>query len=112
MKALADPTNALALGLAAIRAQYKVPEGFPPEVLAAAAAAARRTPNAHVDRTDLPFVTLDPATSTDLDQAFAIERDGGDLLLRYAIADVGWFVDDGGAIDAEAWRRGTTLYMP
>ena len=50
--------------------------------------------------------------STDLDQAFAIERSGGDLLLHYAIADVAWFVDDGGVIDAEAWRRGATLYLP
>ena len=112
MKALADPTNALALGLAAIRGQYKVPDSFPPEVCDAAADAARRVPNPHIDRTDIGFVTLDPATSTDLDQAFAIERSGGDLLLRYAIADVAWFVDDGGAIDAEAWRRGTTLYLP
>src|SRR3954471_13468395 len=107
MKALADPTNALALGLATIRAQYKVPEGFPPEVVAAAAVAARRSPTAHVDRTSMRFVTLDPASSTDLDQAFAIDRDGGELLLHYAIADVAWFVDDGGAIDAEAWRRGS-----
>ena len=38
--------------------------------------------------TGLPFVTLDPAASTDLDQAFTIERAGADLLLRYAIADV------------------------
>jgi exoribonuclease R len=37
---------------------------------------------------------------------------GADLLLHYAIADVAWFVDDGGAIDAEAWRRGTTFYLP
>lgn len=36
------------------------------------------------------FVTLDPAPSTDLDQAFAIERRGTDLLLHHAIADVAW----------------------
>ena len=52
------------------------------------------------------------AFATDLDQAFFIEADGGDLVLRYAIADIGWFVDEGGAIDAEAWRRGATLYLP
>lgn len=89
-----------------------MPAGFPPEVLAAAEQAATRVPSAHVDRTTLPFVTLDPASSTDLDQAFTIERRGADLILRYAIADVAWFVDDGGAIDAEAWKRGTTLYLP
>ena len=112
MKTLADPTNALAAGLAAIRAQFQVPAAFPDAVLAAAEAAARRMPDRHVDRTALPFVTLDPATSTDLDQAFTIERSGVDLLLRYAIADTAWFVDDGDVIDAEAWRRGTTFYLP
>jgi len=112
MKTLLDPDRALTEGLAAIRAQYHVPADFPPEVLAAADAAATRAPAAHVDRTAIPFVTLDPAASTDLDQAFAIEAAGGDLLLRYAIADVAWFVDEGGALDAEAWRRGESLYLP
>lgn len=112
MKALVDPTNALGRGLGAIRDQFQVPYAFPDAVLAAAASAATRAATAHVDRTDLPFVTLDPAQSTDLDQAFAIDRSGGDLLLHYAIADIAWFVDDGDVIDAEAWQRGTTQYLP
>ncbi|SNS81783.1 RNB domain-containing protein [Sphingomonas laterariae] len=112
MKTIVDPRNSLAAGLAALRERHGVPTGFPPEVLAAADAAAQRKPTAHVDRTDRPFVTLDPATSTDLDQAFTIARSGADLLLHYAIADVAWFVDDGGPIDTEAWRRGATLYLP
>ena len=112
MKTLADPGNALAAGLAAIRREFQVPATFPPEVLAAAETAAQRVPADHVDRTALPFVTLDPASSTDLDQALHIEASGADLLLHYAIADVAWFVDDGGAIDVEAWRRGETLYLP
>ena len=112
MKTLIDPPEALGDGLAAIRAEFQVPDSFPPAVLAAAEAAARRAPTEHVDRTDRAFVTLDPATSTDLDQAFAIEPAGADLLLHYAIADVGWFVRDGDPLDAEAWRRGETLYLP
>jgi exoribonuclease R len=112
MKTLVDPGRALDRGLADIRRRFQVPQTFPPEVLAAAEQAAQRSLTAHADRTDRPFVTLDPAASTDLDQAFMIERRGADLLLHYAIADVAWFVDDGGAIDAEAWRRGTTLYLP
>lgn len=112
MKQLADPTRTLAAGLAAIRSQYQVPAAFPADVLAAAELAAKRAPSEHVDRTGWEFVTLDPASSTDLDQAFVIERDGEDLLLRYAIADVAWFVADGDVIDAEAWRRGTTQYLP
>src|SRR6195952_2242495 len=105
MKAIADPDNALGRGLAAIRAQFQVPQSFPPAVLAAADEAAKRAPTAHADRTATRFVTLDPASSTDLDQAFAIEAAGSDLLLHYAIADVAWFVDDGEAIDPEAGNR-------
>ena len=112
MKTIADPANSLSRGLAAIRTRFQVPEGFPPAVLAAAEEAAKRQPTEHVDRTDQPFVTLDPASSTDLDQAFCIDRSGADLLLHYAIADVAWFVDDGGALDAEAWHRGATQYLP
>lgn len=112
MKTLVDPDRALAAGLAAIRAQYKVPADFPPEVLAAAHAAAAKPITDHVDRTDRPFVTLDPASSTDLDQAFTIEAAGADLLLHYAIADVAWFVEDGDALDTEAWARGETIYLP
>jgi exoribonuclease R len=112
MKALHDPDCLLAEGLTAIRGQFKVPDGFPAEVDVAAEAAAQRAPSEHTDRTAMPFVTLDPASSTDLDQAFAIEQAGGDLLLHYAIADVAWFVGDGDLLDSEAWKRGETTYLP
>ena len=112
MRAIVDPTNALGRGLDEIRRQYKIPKGYPADVLEAAKSVAERVSTEHVDRTGISFVTLDPASSTDLDQAFHIEASGNDLLLHYAIADVGWFVDDGGLIDAEAWRRGTTFYLP
>lgn len=112
MKALRDPDCLLSEGLAAIRAQFKVPAAFPQAVEEAAAIAARRVPDAHADRTAVPFVTLDPARSTDLDQAFAIDASGGDLLLHYAIADVPWFVADGDPLDGEAWGRGETTYLP
>ena len=112
MKSLTDPSQALSAGLVKIRTEFHVPDGFPPEVTAAAQEAARRVPSQHADRTAIPFVTLDPASSTDLDQAFSIEASGSDLLLHYAIADVAWFVEDGDAIDLEAWNRGETLYLP
>ena len=112
MKVIVDPTHALGRGLALIRTQFRIPETFPPAVLAEAETAAVRAPGDHVDRTAIPFVTLDPASSTDLDQALAIDRAGKDLLLHYAIADVAWFVDDDGAIDREAWARGTSQYLP
>ncbi len=116
MKAFRDPDSVLAEGLGAIRNQYKVPSAFPAAVEAGAEAAAQLQPGDHVDRTTTPFVTLDPASSTDLDQAFVIESvgtaSGSDLLLHYAIADVAWFVRDGDPLDVEAWKRGTTCYLP
>lgn len=105
--------GAFAAGLGRIREQFDVPGRFPPEVLAAAEAAAGKEPRPdHVDRTGDEFVTLDPAESTDLDQAFAIHRDGDDVVLRYAIADVGFFVTPGDPLDVEAWARGVTVYVP
>jgi exoribonuclease R len=104
---------AIGAGLDAIRAEAGVPPEFPAEVVAAAEEAAGREPGAsHVDRTSVDYVTLDPASATDLDQAFAIETAGDDLVLHYAIADVGFFVDPGSALDAEAWERGGTVYLP
>jgi len=111
-----DQRAVFATGLDQIRTENKVPTTFPSDVLAAADEAARRPfTDGHVDRTEVPFVTLDPASSTDLDQAFAIDPPGGadgDLVLRYAIADVPWFVQPGDALDREAWQRGMTMYLP
>lgn len=107
---------AMVAGLDRVRSEAGVPEAFPAEVLAAAEAAARRVPTGdraeRTDRTGVPFATLDPASSVDLDQAFAIERSGSDLVLRYAIADVGWFVQPGDPLDVEAFARGVTVYLP
>ena len=105
--------EAMSAGLDQIRADSRIPESFPDEVMVAArAAAGRPLGNAHVDRTDRRFVTLDPASSVDLDQAFAIELAGDDVILHYAIADVGWFVQPGDPLDVEAFERAVTVYLP
>jgi exoribonuclease R len=109
-----DPASVAALEerFAAIRSRLQVPVEFPPEVLADAerAAAAPALPDA--DLTDVEFVTVDPPGSTDLDQALHIERRGDGFGVDYAIADVPAFVTPGSAVDAEARRRGQTLYAP
>lgn len=112
MRIRADLTDEIVQALQGIREQFKLPAAFPNAVLEAADRAATRSPAAHADHTDWPFVTLDPSESTDLDQAFHIEMAGNDVLLHYAIADVAWFVDDGDPLDAEAWQRGETQYLP
>ena len=89
MRVRRPAADALAAGLDRVRAEFHVPSEFPPAVLAAADDAATRAPGPdHVDRTGIDFRTLDPAGATDLDQAFAVEAAGSDVVLRYAIADV------------------------
>ena len=97
-------------GLDALRQELGVPGDFPPEVLAEAEALQPELPG--LDLTDVPFLTIDPVGSTDLDQAMALSRTDDGYLVRYAIADVAAFVRPGGAIDLEAHRRGETYYAP
>ncbi|MCX5225903.1 RNB domain-containing ribonuclease [Streptomyces sp. NPDC006553] len=103
----------LRAALRALRAELAIPEDFPPAVLAEAEAAAKAPRLPAYDATDLPFFTVDPPTSTDLDQAMHLARrsDGG-YRVHYAIADVAAFVTPGSALDAEAHRRVLTLYFP
>ncbi|MEU6137454.1 RNB domain-containing ribonuclease [Nocardioides sp. NPDC047086] len=97
-------------GIAALQAELGVTAEFSPEVEEAAAAAAADPRLPELDRTDLPFVTIDPETSMDLDQALHLERDGDGYVVHYAIADVAAFVAPGDPVDLEANRRGESLY--
>jgi ribonuclease R len=66
-----------------------------------------------VDRRAVPFVTVDPATAEDHDDAlFAQPLADGGTRAFVAIADVSAFVPAGGALDLEARRRGTSIYLP
>ena len=100
----------LAAALAALRTSMELPESFPGDVLAEADAATSAMPPPAADARELPFVTIDPAGSMDLDQALHLARRPGGYLVRYAIADVPGFVRAGGAVDHEARERGQTLY--
>ncbi|HEX7168690.1 MAG TPA: RNB domain-containing ribonuclease [Acidimicrobiales bacterium] len=113
---LTTGTDSLRPGFDAIRDELDIEIAFPTGAQAEAEAAAVAGPHteAGVDLRDIPFVTLDPPGSLDLDQALAIEpAPGGDgFIVHYAIADVGAFVKPGGALDDAARRRGVTVYLP
>ncbi len=104
--------DTLRKGIISIQSELDVSPDFPPEVEAAAEMAARDPRLPELDRTDIAFVTIDPETSQDLDQALHIERRENGYRVRYAIADVGAFVTPGGPMDNEAHERGQTLYAP
>jgi exoribonuclease R len=100
-----------------LRRELELPDAFPPaaerEAEQAAGLLTRASDDARSDRTDLAFVTIDPASSRDLDQAVRLEkRAGSGYRVYYAIADVAAFVPPGGALEAETWRRGQTVYLP
>ena len=97
-------------GIAAIQAELDVTPAFPDAVVRAAAEAAAAPTLPELDRTDIPFVTIDPESARDLDQAMHFERAGDGYVVHYAIADVAAFVEPGGPVDVEANRRGETLY--
>lgn len=97
----------------ALRRELELPEAFPPAAQAQGEQAARDTRLPGLDRTDLPFVTIDPPTSRDLDQAVCLSRrEGGGYTVNYAIADVASFISPGTPLEAESWRRGQTVYLP
>ena len=96
----------------AVRVELEVPADFPADVLAEAEKAAEAPDLPSVDATDIPLVTVDPPGSRDLDQALHLAETPTGYRVSYAIADVAAFVRPGGAVDAEARRRGQTLYSP
>ncbi len=109
--------EALNQGFHAIAIQFDLPSSFPLQVVSeteaithAGRAGMHDYMSGRRDATAIPLVTLDPASSTDLDQAFAIEQDGDELVLHYALADVSAFVSPGSEIEKEAWKRGLTIY--
>ena len=98
----------------ALRRELELPTRFPPAALREADESAERVRSrpSGADRTDIGFVTIDPPTSRDLDQALFLARRPGGYRVHYAIADVTAFVPTGGRLESETWRRGQTVYLP
>ena len=100
--------------LSLVRA-YGLPEQFPEEVLREAGQApdvSERDLAGRLDLRDLPTVTIDGEDAKDLDDAVTLEiNSGGNYILGVHIADVSHYVREGSALDAEAFRRGTSVYL-
>ena len=65
------------------------------------------------DLTELATFTIDPVTARDYDDAISAQREpDGRIRVWVHIADVGAYVRPGGAIEREAFRRATSVYVP
>ncbi|HEX8857366.1 MAG TPA: VacB/RNase II family 3'-5' exoribonuclease [Thermoleophilaceae bacterium] len=64
------------------------------------------------DLTDLPTFTIDPISARDFDDAISARREDARVRVWVHIADVSAYVEPSRAIEAEAYRRGTSVYVP
>jgi ribonuclease R len=65
-----------------------------------------------VDLTALPTFTIDPDDARDFDDAVSARRENGHVRVWVHIADVTAYVRPGGPLEREAFRRGTSVYVP
>ena len=96
---------------------HQIPHSFSEEVLEQARSIPGPIPVDELARRrdfrDLDIVTIDGETARDFDDAVFVERlDNGHYALQVHIADVGYYILPGSAIDREAALRGTSVYFP
>src|SRR5262245_56131481 len=97
--------------------KYGIPDAHSPEAIAEAvrlgAAVSEKDIRGRTDFRDVPTVTIDGEHARDFDDAITIERlPNGHFWLGVHIADVSHYVQEGSALDREAYARGTSMYFP
>ena len=100
-----------------VLSSYGLADDHSPEAVAEAERMAARGLDAEElerrdDLRELTTVTIDGETARDFDDAVSIERRKGGWRLWVHVADVADFVREGGALDSEAYERGTSVYLP
>ncbi|MDF2910234.1 MAG: rnr [Sporolactobacillus laevolacticus] len=96
--------------------KHDLPLEYPPEVLSEAEAIPDElTEKDYEGRRDLrgeTIVTIDGEDSKDLDDAVTVSKlENGNYKLGVHIADVSYYVTEGSSLNAEAYERGTSVYL-
>ena len=94
---------------------FGIPETFPEEVMTATEHVPEEiTEKECAGRLDLRnevMITIDGEDAKDLDDAVSLRKTENGYLLGVHIADVTEYVKEGSALDAEAKKRGTSVYL-
>lgn len=94
---------------------YDLPVEFPEKVMNQAERVAKEVSDAdragRRDLRDVMMVTIDGEDAKDLDDAVSVSREGETYKLGVHIADVSNYVQENSALDHEAVRRGTSVYL-
>ena len=94
---------------------YELPVEFPEKVMNQAARTAQEVSEAdragRRDLRDVVMVTIDGEDAKDLDDAVSVSFDGEKYQLGVHIADVTNYVQENSALDREALKRGTSVYL-
>lgn len=94
---------------------YELPVEFPEKVMNQAARTAQEVSDAdragRRDLRDVVMVTIDGEDAKDLDDAVSVSFDGEKYHLGVHIADVTNYVQENSALDREALKRGTSVYL-
>ena len=98
-----------------IAKEYDLPMEFPEKVLNQAGRVPDQVSEADMaGRTDLrqmQMVTIDGEDAKDLDDAVSLHMEGEHYVLGVHIADVANYVQERSALDREALKRGTSVYL-
>ncbi|NMB36279.1 MAG: ribonuclease R [Firmicutes bacterium] len=112
------PPDEPGVDITSIQKKFGLPSAFPAKVLQEA----ERWDEEHTlsaanlanrqDLRDLPMVTIDDDDAKDLDDAVSLEKTADGYKLGVHIADVSSYVQERSALDREASRRATSVYLP
>ncbi len=110
------PSGDARVEVTSVARSFGLPMNFPAGVTREADALPATIPpeeiRSRIDCRSQECVTIDPEDAKDFDDALSVEElDGGTVRLGVHIADVSHYVRQGSMLDAEAFSRGTSVYM-
>lgn len=103
------------IDILSILKNYDLPEEFPEKVVKQAERASKPVSDAdrtgRIDLRDTLMITIDGEDAKDLDDAVSVSVKDGIYHLGVHIADVANYVQENSALDREALKRGTSVYL-